>query len=217
MHNKKVLVMVSWLFIVIIFIGLLAFLWFETKGLQVEILETDSLSEFAIIVSNDSYHAINNVSVVQQEAQEKVLGKIVSLQPQESQTFLIPVQESRITIQAKAPFHETVEKSLFLETPLAFTVSLEIPETLILEETFEAKIRVCNNAPESLILLEERHDPTFFEKEFQTQSHSIPKETCRNTSFYFKPLFTGHTIVIFNIKSASFREQIEKELVIGKR
>jgi hypothetical protein len=214
MEHKKSVVMLAWFFVALILFCLLAFLLLASDGLEIKAEQGEGFDEFVITVSNSSQHAIHFISVTQEGAENKLLGFVPALQPNESESFQIPVQASRLNVSATAPFHKTATESIFLQPKKPFLVSIEKPGETKTGQAFELNVQVCNQSTETRIVLEENHDPGFFGQERQTMELEIPNKQCRNASFSFEATFSGQTSVNFNIKSDSFSEELEQNLTI---
>lgn len=207
--------MAAWFLTALVLVILLGFLLVATDGLAVEVKQGDSFESFVVTVSNQSKHTISFVSVVQQTGNEtKVLDVLPSLQPEESKSFAIPSQSVKVIVTAFAPFHKSVQESIFLQPQKPFSITVETPPEIRIGEQFELTIAVCNQTQEAQITLEESHEPAFFGGQFQTKQLEIPFNECRNASFVFRASFSGQTSVNFNIKNNSFSEIFEKNLTV---
>lgn len=212
--EPKARLTIAWLFIAIVFLALIAGILFQNNGLAIEIQPLENREEFAVIVKNQSQHEIRNISVKQISGEEKELKTIALLAPQSEETLFIPSQNSRITIQTSAPFHQSVEKSLFVQSPKAFPTTITLPENLQLDQAFEAILEVCNQTNQTELRVSEEHDPSFFGIQQHEQRLSLPKGNCETMRFSFTPRFSGATIVVFKIQNSTDSETVQKELVI---
>src|SRR3989338_6055 len=219
-EGRRRLVVMFFLFIFVVFGGMLAYLTLFNTGLEIDERFNPETGEKIVLFKNNSSRIINNVviSYIHPVEGKKALDDFPAVKPQQE----VPLDFNsirnlgQITIVAEAPFHQAVEKLVVLkagETGLVY--NLNFPSKIFKGSTFNFEFELCNEqAGKKTTLITEVHNETFFAEGGTEKEIEIDSMDCTQVTYFLTPTQTGETTIFFNVKIANNTEKLEKRVVI---
>lgn len=200
--------------IYLVFGVLLTYLLYFNTGL--EFVQEATEAGVKVYLKNSSVHLIQNIEVVDEEGEE--IASFEQLLPEEKKLLEFGEKmDSRL--QAKAPFHVSVEMKLgaakVTKKGASLSYSTSYPSIVFEEEEFNVKVEVCakENEIKGIEIFPELNAKVEF-LDGDKVVLNVAKDSCKEAAFNFKALQEGVTTIRFKIKALNSIKEVESKITI---
>ena len=212
--EKKKRIIAFFAGVFVLYSGMLVFFILFTPGL--DLVEEKVGESIDIFVSNSSIHTIKEVRIETQEG--RVLLSIPELKPGEKAAIPLQGLTDLVVLNAKAPFHASVSRSISLKGAKGLKLSYETSfQTIAFTGIkFSVFLNICNSGSINIeeLVVEEQHKADFFSESRQSKKTALKIGECKKLEFQLSPTKVGETEIYFNIDTLGVSEKFSRKIEI---
>ncbi|MBN2127670.1 MAG: hypothetical protein JW703_04780 [Candidatus Diapherotrites archaeon] len=216
-NKKRKLVIRGFAVIYAVFAVMLLYLFFLSPS--IELKESISNSGKQVFLVNSTEREIHNTQIYYSlNGEKKIIESFESIKPGEQKEIdLTPFNGMHsVELFAEAPFHNAFRLEVLLESgQVNLAYNVKVQKTILINQEFELILEICNSGKNAEgIKIMESHEEDYFKETAGTKTVSVESGKCSEVNYFFTPLKSGKTVMLFNIEFESNMGSITKELFI---